>query len=424
MGPLVVLATVFLGQVRVETPHGAPRTHASAILALAKLTPGEALTFEKIQRAERELRSTNLFQNVHVSLLMPPEEAARLMYWDNGVARADVAIQLEEKRFWYAFPYGSVSTANYSFGGLVADVNLAGRAKTLFAAADWGNKTRQAYGLYRDPAVLGSRFVAIDLTALLRDDEVPLYVDRQTVDHIAVTQGGGALVLRLNWHRDFATLFQLSADHVDVGEARAGAMPLPTVNLRSGLDSNVRAELRYDSRLSEEGFYRGVITRLWVEFADDRVGSDFDYTREMMIFGGWYGFGPVHLSHRGQVGVEYATGPHGIPFTKEFTLGGSDLRGYVKREFRGDTTASLQNEAIFPLFQVWDLQVRGDVFYDAGLIYFSDRPFEREDFRQGIGGGLRVYFKKLAIPVVGVDIGYGLEENAVGYYFTFGLPEG
>ena len=408
-----VFATVVLGHVRVETPNGAPNVHTSTIVALAKLDPGEPLTFEKLQRAESELNSTNLFSNVHVELLMPQEEAARLMYFEPGTAaRADVEITLEEKRFWYAFPYGALSTDNWDAGAVFADVNVLGRAKTIFVAADYGNRTQQAYVLYRDPMVLGSRFVGIDVSFLGKDDRTPLYASGAKVADIPVTQAGGAGVVRLNWHRDFSTLFQYGIDHYDIG-----------MHLVGGLDSYVRGELRYDSRLSEEGLYHGALSRLWVEFSDDRLGSDYSYTREMMQAGGWFNWRRLNFAIKGEAGVEYATGTGGIPFPKEFTLGGGDLRGYIKREFRGDTTANAQNEMTFPLFPIWQLKVRGDVFYDAGMVYRRDAGFVRDDFRQGVGGGIRIYFKQLAIPVVGVDLGYGIEEGSVGYYFTFGLPE-
>src|SRR5437868_2523007 len=96
----IVLATLLLGHVTVQTASSrAPRTRPGAIISLAKLDPGSPLTFEKIRRAERELRSTNLFQSVEVTLLMAPDDAARLMYWDPETEYADVSITLEEKRF-------------------------------------------------------------------------------------------------------------------------------------------------------------------------------------------------------------------------------------------------------------------------------------------------------------------------------------
>jgi len=416
MGPAaVVLATVVLGHVRVETPKGGKsRVHTETIVSLAKLDIGEPITFEKLQRAEKELRSSNLFQNVHVELLMPPDEAARLMYFEAGAtARADVAITLEEKRFWYAFPFGAASTSNWDAGAVYANVNMFGRAKTLFVTADYGNKTKQAYGLYRDTTVGGSRFIGLDLSAIGRDDHTPIYQDRQQVNTVDVEQYGGSLVGRLNWHRDFATLFQYAADHYQISE-----------DLQSGVDSYVRVEFRYDSRLAEEGVYSGLLSRLWVEFSDDRLGSNYSYTREMLQGGGWFNAGKLNFSVKGEAGVEYATGMGGIPFPKQFTLGGTDLRGYIKREFRGDTIANLQNDMVFPLFPLWSLKLRGDVFYDAGFCYFRDGGFNaNRDFRQGVGGGIRFYFKQLAIPVIGFDVGYGIEENAIGYYFSFGLPE-
>src|SRR5215471_10805946 len=178
MGAALVFATLLLGHIRVETPAHRVKTRVETVAVLAKLEPGEPLTFEKLTRAERELRNTNLFSDVHVRVLMSPEDAARLMYFDSGTAYADIAISFQEKRTWYAFPFGSFSPQNLSFGAVFADVNLAGRANTLFAAGQWGDKTKQVFALYRDPALFDSRFAGADVSSLLRDDHIPIYVNR------------------------------------------------------------------------------------------------------------------------------------------------------------------------------------------------------------------------------------------------------
>jgi outer membrane protein assembly factor BamA len=416
-----LLATLLLSQVHVRSATTA-KTRPHAVTVLAKLDPGEPLTFEKLLRAERELRKSNLFEDVQVQVLLPPEQAAREMYLSHDISYADVEIRVREKRFWYAFPFGSVSQDNLSAGAVVADVNLFGRARTGFLAGEYGNQTKQVFALYRDPAILGSRFVGYDLTTIGRDDHTAVYASGQQTGKVAVTQYGGAAQMRFNWHPEFATLFQASVDHLEMVPDTPMLLP-PEVSLRRGLDVDLRAELRYDGRDQQEGFYRGALTRLWVELSDERIGSDYAYTREMMLVGGWFPIGKLNFSARGQAGVEYATGPGGIPFTKQFTLGGLDLRGYVRREFRGDTLFSLQTDLVVPLFQIWQMKVRGDLFYDAGAVYLRAIGLSRDDFRQGVGGGLRFYFRQLAIPVMGFDVGYGIDENHVGYYVTFGPPE-
>jgi len=44
-------------------------------------------------------------------------------------------------------------------------------------------------------------------------------------------------------------------------------------------------------------------------------------------------------------------------------------------------------------------------------------------WRNGVGGGLRVYVKSIVLPLLGVDIGYGIEARDYHIYFAVGLTE-
>ena len=50
----------------------------------------------------------------------------------------------------------------------------------------------------------------------------------------------------------------------------------------------------------------------------------------------------------------------------------------------------------------------------------------KDDWNNGVGGGLRFYLQSIAMPLIGVDYGYGLEMSGHGYwgevYLTVGMP--
>jgi outer membrane protein assembly factor BamA len=120
-------------------------------------------------------------------------------------------------------------------------------------------------------------------------------------------------------------------------------------------------------------------------------------------------------------------------------VGGTNLRGYVYRQFTGDTQFSTQVEYHFPLIKVWEIQLRGLVFTDGAAIWFRKLPpkldpsryAEREDGRQYLppqfltpgfdrerdvhgaaGFGFRFFIKSLAVPLVGADFGRGFGRDA------------
>jgi hypothetical protein len=135
-----------------------------------------------------------------------------------------------------------------------------------------------------------------------------------------------------------------------------------------------------------------------------------------------------------------------LPLWSENSAGGTNLRGYLYRQFQGDTHLRSQIEYHFPLFSVSSLDVRGLVFNDAAAIWFRQLPaiengayVPREDGRQFLppsllqqgfkasrdvhtsaGAGLRFYLRSVAVPLVGFDVGNGLGTKDVRVVLVLG----
>jgi len=136
-----------------------------------------------------------------------------------------------------------------------------------------------------------------------------------------------------------------------------------------------------------------------------------------------------------------------LPLWSENSAGGPNLRGYLYRQFQGDTHLHTQVEYHFPLFSVSGLDVRGLVFNDAAAIWFRQLPDKNLDgsyllradgrqflpslfLRQGfdpdkdihtsVGAGLRFYLRSVAIPLVGVDVGNGLGTKDIRVLLVLG----
>jgi hypothetical protein len=141
-----------------------------------------------------------------------------------------------------------------------------------------------------------------------------------------------------------------------------------------------------------------------------------------------------------------------LPLWAENSAGGTNLRGYLYRQFQGDTHFRTQVEYHFPLFSLWGLDVRGLVFDDAAAIWYRNLPTPTVDasgtsvyplrsdgrqflppslLRQGFqadqdlhssaGVGLRFYLRSVAIPLVGVDVGNGLGTKDVRLILVLGV---
>jgi hypothetical protein len=128
-----------------------------------------------------------------------------------------------------------------------------------------------------------------------------------------------------------------------------------------------------------------------------------------------------------------------LPFHAEFTAGGPDLRGYKNRQFRGNRAAAASLEWSFQLFNYRGFALRPLVFVDGSYTRFVDtgeaeqsgvRDYlpnfnanPKASFRSAVGAGTRVYIRQVALPLLGLDVGYGLESGGIEIYFAIGLTD-
>jgi outer membrane protein insertion porin family len=167
-------------------------------------------------------------------------------------------------------------------------------------------------------------------------------------------------------------------------------------------------------------------------------GSDFDY---------WYGtfsferaarfFSKHNFIMRGMAGYG-----QDLPFQQEYTGGGTSLRGYENKQFRGDVKLAGNLEYSVPFVTISGWAFRGLVFYDSAYVAFLDIE-DDDDFRHylpnadvtqenvsnlapwknSVGGGIRLYVRQIVLPLLGLDFGYGLESGGVEVYFAIGLTD-
>src|SRR5262249_46998678 len=127
-----------------------------------------------------------------------------------------------------------------------------------------------------------------------------------------------------------------------------------------------------------------------------------------------------------------------MPFQQEFLMGGTTMRGWLNNQFRGDLKALVNVEYSLPLFTLFGLSVRGLGFLDSGYTEFrsADNP-ERNylpksaysehsvfaPFKNSVGVGTRLYLRQIVLPLLGLDVGYGLEARDVQVYLAIGLTD-
>ncbi len=232
------------------------------------------------------------------------------------------------------------------------------------------------------------------------------------------------------WHLEKFSYFDVGSDDPVTG--------MQTVQTTSGGTSGYgRAMLSFDFRAREFSVMTGQALTGSFDYGSPGFGSDFTFWRT----GAYWEQGVKFFRSHNLIYSVGGTFSHDVPFWNENTAGGTNLRGYIGQQFRGDTQLGGKLEYHFPLFSISSLDFRALGFYDVQAVWFRDTPngtpvtdpvsgamyiqrdtadkrsfpvgmptgFSRDAIHNDVGVGLRFFLRSVAVPLVGVDFGYGLE---------------
>jgi hypothetical protein len=205
------------------------------------------------------------------------------------------------------------------------------------------------------------------------------------------------------------------------------------------------ANVTFDFRARQQAVMYGNALGFSLEVGGTRWGSD-DKTNYWKA-GVGYEHGIRFFRRHNLIMRAGANAGDNLPLWAENSAGGTNLRGYLYRQFQGDTHLRTQVEYHFPLFSLWGVDVRGLVFNDAAAIWYRKLPAKtgdtydlRSDGRQFLppsllhqgfqvgqdlhssaGAGLRFFLRTVAIPLVGLDVGNGLGTKDVRLILILGV---
>jgi outer membrane protein assembly factor BamA len=393
---------------------------------------GDVVGPADLPRLEQALLTAELFKKVAVAYELSGD----------GVI---VVATLDDKLSWLVAPTLYLLPNNTAFGVGFAENNLFGEDKKLLLYGQVGNPNTFFFGTYLDPQVRGSKFSL----------RVDLYLKHQVGNEYLNPPGdaaskaiarvstqtyldGGLLVgyapvwwlvtdlrLRTAW-------VQFRDSHAD--DAAKTAMTAPE---KDGWDTTWEVRVTADQRRHRTGLTWGPYSQLFLETSQPGL-STYAYADALLkgsyawrLFGDWEH--ELELKGAGEVGWH-------LPFHQEFTIGGvSDLRGYTTDQFRGDVRAFARAEYSVPLTR-WNtdtfgaFSLRGLAFWDSAVAGFryTDGNSQRDYLpgttgntwtRSAVGGGVRIYINSVVLPLLGFDIGYGIEAKDPTFYFEVGLTD-
>jgi len=406
--------------------HSKVRDHILGYLAHVHL--GDPVSIADIPRLETALISSELFESAKVTLEDAP----------GGVI---VVATVEDKLSWIVGPTLYVLPTNRAFGVGYAENDFRGDDQKFLLYAQIGTQTSILFGTFLDPSVRGTPLT-------WRAD---LYLERRQIDEYANPPAdptdlstartteetfldAGALI---GWNFAWWLVgdLRLRGAYVyfrDPLDPRTGlAAPRPE---KDGWDFTVQARLTLDHRIHRFGVTTGGYAQLQLEPSLPGLDSYGYFNSLARAYYSW----ELFREHELEVRVLGYAGYH-LPIHEDNALGGvGDLRGYPTDQFRGDLNLIARAEYSVPLFKWWIFAFRGLAFYDTG---FSEFAFPRADvaaggdraylpdqlghsvLRNDVGAGLRVYVKAVVLPLLGLDLGYGIEGHSPEVYFEAGLTD-
>ena len=422
---------------------GNARTEEDTVRSIAGVKIGETLEVDTLDRARERLQTAGLFSDVNV-------------WWEQNGEGVRVNIAVKDKFPWAPVPTASWSANNRSIGLVFVDGNLFGRGKQLVVGGRLADVDSGAVLAYRDPALFGS-WAYWQLQGNVQKQVVPEYENNDEVPpgplrETHMTGFGFETVFGVAWLRRLKTQVSWGMQKFNVGSSDVPATdttmqtmaPQAAQSATAGIG---KASLSFDFRAREFAVMTGTSLGVSFDLASPSFGGDLRYWRASAYFERGLKFFHAHNF----IYSAYAATGHDLPFWNELTVGGSNLRGYLYQQFRGDTQASAKAEYHFPLFSIGPADFRGLLFYDVAALWFRDLPPDTaidpltgyrvratpdgrsfpasleagfspgRDIHNDVGAGLRFFLRSVAIPLIGFDAGYGIEARNWQFFLVIGV---
>jgi outer membrane protein insertion porin family len=440
------------------------KTTDETVRFLAGIKEGQSWDLDKQERVRIELVSSGLFKSVE--LFTEPHEKG-------GVK---VTIVAKDKHSWVVAPTYYNQPTNKGGGVGFGENNLFGQNKKLLTYGQIATGDSFFIGAYVDPSIRGTAF-KWQLDVFLRRERVKEYVPQNRFifregDGRTIQSRGDPIVAReskikyLNTGLKFGfeirralsvegrfrgahvsyTLPKLgegaTEDLVDAsltpGCLGDGTCALPKPGAE-GWDVSAEAIFKLDRIANWYGIASGDRFQFSYEKSLSALGSDFDYT----YMGLSYLRARRYFKAANLILRANADWGSDIPFQQEFTSGGTTLRGYKNRQFRGDFKTGMNVEYSLQLFNIRGFALRTLAFVDSTYTTFLRSDSNEESgvrnylpghttmfsdsklapWRNSIGLGTRVYIRQIVLPLLGLDLGYGLESGGFEVYFAIGLTD-
>jgi outer membrane protein assembly factor BamA len=431
-------ATGEIGEIVVE---GNTKTTSETVTYIAKIGVGDTWSRELVEPTRVLLVSSGLFKDVELYTERKLDGKVRLH------------LLVKDKHSWVIAPAFYNQPTNVGGGVGFGENNLLGTGQKLLLYGQVATGDSFFIGAWQLPQISGSHFHAQFDTYLARSR---IFEYATATSYLAspkavresrmIYLNGGAKVgidlflglkfdVRLRGARVSYDRVGLAKDamitDVDPG-ADPNAPPGPIAKPgKEGWDVSNEYDLIIDHRANWYGVQTGYKYTASFERSVPSLGSDFHYWSTTVSL-----FRAKQILERHNLIWKFnASYGHHLPFEQEDMMGGTAMRGWINNQFRGNVKVLSNLEYSLPLVSAYGLSIRGLGFWDSGYVAFTDTDNPDRNylpdagrlglapFKNSIGVGTRFYLRQVVLPLLGLDIGFGLEARDVHVYLAIGLTD-
>lgn len=347
------------------------------IKTLAGLEFAEPLTDDEIRQ---KLETSGYFSRVRVS-----REGREL------------TIRVQEKTPWFIFPFAAKDSGKFIYGVGGGLVGILGSSAMGLGRFQTGSDTKAASLFLRDDFFLDSFWIlglSLDYEHALRD----VYAGRDVQSRWRNKQMNYSLQVGYHFTPDF--LVQLNTNYevhrfADVANGYS-----------SGVQVSHRLLAEFGRLYVNEGLTSGYKLRPYLELS----GPGSDYSFYQVGF-----FGQHSIYRKGE--LNWVSRPRfewgsPLPRYQQFQLGGAFFRSFPAQVFRTQKYFAVQNDFFLTGLGLGPVTFRPMLYADWGYIENGGRT--------GVGAGLYMYFKQVAMPALRVYGGYGFRPNGFSFSAAVG----
>jgi outer membrane protein insertion porin family len=430
---------VYADEIKALVVEGNKKTTTDTVELISQLDVGDDWNADMVEVVKQRLVTSGLFSDVEV-------------FWDPVPGGVRVHMLVKDKHSWVIAPAFYNQPTNVGGGVGFGENNLFGLNQKLLIYGQVATGDSFFIGAYVIPSLFGTRFYSqIDtwlLTGKKHEYESPTSytMNPHEVRESRMIYLNGGFKLGVELFRGIKIDARIRAAKVsyrDVKKAPDARIEEITGDPTSdpanppkpgkeGWDVSNEFTLTIDRRANWYGVSSGHLYQFAYEHGVPSLGSDFHYWEASASA---YKAVKILERHNFVLRTELHYGHH-MPFQQEFKTGGTSMRGWKNDQFRGDFKAGGTAEYSLPLFTIQGVSFRGLAFWDSAYTTFlnsKDNP-ERNylpnaeqhglsPFKNSIGVGTRLFIRQVVIPLLGLDVGYGVEAGDVQVYLAIGLTD-